>query len=68
MIPLQINRARLEFVRPEGAAGTAEQRLVVDDLLAVQDDGDVAVHQGDVHGLPFAGGFCGSDDGGGSNV
>src|ERR1022692_2998136 len=54
VVALQINRAGPVHFRPERAAGRAEDGLVVDDLRAVQSDGDMAVHKHDVECLPFA--------------
>ena len=59
VVALEIDGAGPEFVGPQGAAGAAEERLVVDDLLAVENHGHVPVHERDVHGLPLAGGFLG---------
>src|SRR5206468_8483289 len=57
VIALEINGAGAEFIRPKRAARAAEHGLVVDGLLAVVNNRQVAVHQRDVEGLPFAGQF-----------
>ena len=55
MVTLQIDGARNKFIGGDGSAGTSADRLVVDDLFAVQDDGHVPVNQGDVQRLPLSG-------------
>src|SRR4029450_4283274 len=55
VIALQINRTWPQWIGPERAPGAAENRLVVDDLLAVQDHRGVAIQERDVQRLPLAG-------------
>ena len=59
MIPLQIKRSGAEVVGPKGAVGAADERLVVDHLLAVEYDGDVTINQRDVVALPLAASLAG---------
>src|SRR6185312_15160435 len=48
VVALQVDRAGAERVGPERAAGAPFDGLVVDDLLAVEDHGDVAIDERDV--------------------
>lgn len=65
MVALEHDRAGAEFIRPKGTARNAEQGLIVDDLHAIEDDGDMAVDQGNIEVVPLSGGFGGI--GGGSD-
>ena len=59
MVTLQHDRARSEFVRPEGTTSNSEERLIVDDFHSVEDDCDMAIDQGDIEMVPLSGGFGG---------
>jgi len=54
MIALQIQGAGLHRIRPQRSAGTAQQRFIVNDLLAVQYHGHVPIQQGNTHALPLS--------------
>src|SRR4051794_27581996 len=54
MVALQVNRSGRFFMAIEGAAGDTGDLLMVDDGLAILDDGDMATQQGDIEDLPFA--------------
>ena len=59
VVALQIDRARADRSDQSAPPVQPRMRLVVDDLLAVEDDRGVAVDQGDVQRLPFAGRLLG---------
>src|SRR5208282_4132408 len=63
VIALEVDWAGPGHVGPERAAGATRDRLVINDLLAVQDHGDMAADESDVHRLPLAGRFLGRDSG-----
>src|SRR5436190_14232657 len=56
MIALQVDRPGPQRIGPKRAAGTTENRLIIDDLLSVQDDGRVAIDECNVQRLPLASG------------
>lgn len=63
VVALEDERPRLALVGVDGDGGETVDLALVDDLPAVQDDGDGPAHQADMVGLPFAGGFTGVDAG-----
>src|ERR1019366_2044211 len=60
VVALEVNRPGPRHIGPERAAGATQHRLIVDDLLAIENHRDVAVNEGDVQRLPFPGGRLGA--------
>src|SRR5262245_45964711 len=53
VVALEQDGARLFLVAVQGAAGDSGDGLPLDDWFAVENDGNLASNQGDVHGLPL---------------
>jgi len=60
VVPLEIDRPWPADVCPESASGAAQDRLIIDNLLVVQLNGDVAIDKRDLHGLPLTGRLLGA--------
>src|SRR5437867_9004233 len=63
VIALQINRAWLAYIGPEGAAGATHDWLIVDNSFAIQFDRHVAIDQSHIQRLPFPCRFLGGNHG-----
>ena len=61
MITLEIKRTRRKDIRRQRTSCRPVHRLVIDDFNTVQQNGKMAVTQGHIQRLPFAGRFFGID-------